>query len=156
MPIHCAQVGLIIAVLTSFVIDTSQQFEPNPAVITNKLLIAIYDQLVAQANNTSLPRINIDAILELDKSDYNHAFTCNALLYGSLALCSVAAVLALAAKLWVISYGERTSAGGTPYERAINRQAAYSSVLVWKMGGMIHSIPLILLIALVVFGYFVQ
>ena len=156
MLIHCAQVGLIIAVLTSFVIDTSQQFQPDPAVITNKLLIAIYDQLIAQANNTSLPRIETDDIFQLNKIDYSHAFICNALLYSSLALCSVAAVLALAAKLWVISYGERTSSGGTPYERAIHRQAAYSGVLVWKMEGMIQLIPLILLIALVVFGYFVQ
>jgi Family of unknown function (DUF6535) len=147
---------LIIAVLASLVIDTTQQFRPDPADITNKLLIAIYDQLVAQANNASHPRIDTDAILQLDKSDYDHAFLCNALLYSSLGLCSVAGVLALAAKLWVISYGERASSGGTPYDRAKNRQKAYSGVLVWKMGAVIHSIPLILLIALVVFGFFVQ
>jgi hypothetical protein len=156
--IHCTQVGLIIAVLTSFVIDTSQQFQPNPANITNQLLIGIYDQLVAQASNTSssLTRIDTVAILNLDKDDYHHASICNALLYCSLGLCTVAAALALAAKLWVISYGERAFSGGTPYERAKKRQEAYSGVLVWKMGAAIQSLPLILLIALVVFGFFVQ
>jgi len=65
-------------------------------------------------------------------------------------------VLALAAKLWVISYGERASSSGTPHDRAKKRQEAYSGVLVWKMGAAIQSIPLIVLIALVVFGFFVQ
>ncbi|KIK02786.1 hypothetical protein K443DRAFT_5912 [Laccaria amethystina LaAM-08-1] len=151
-------VGLIMAVLTSFVIDTSQRFQPNPADITNQLLIGIYDQLVAQASNTSssLTRIDTVAIFKLDTGDYNHAFLCNALLYSSLGLCTVAAALALAAKLWVISYGERASSGGTPYERAKKRQEAYSGVLVWKMGAAIQSLPLILLIALVVFVFFVH
>jgi len=148
---------LIIAVLASFIIDTSQQLQSDPVDVTNKLIIAIYDQLVAQANNnTSLTRINIDDISKLDKSDYKHAVLCNALLYSSLGLCSVAALLALAAKLWVTSYGQRISSGETPHERAMARQKAYSGVLVWRMGAVIQSLPLILLIALVVFGFFVQ
>ena len=149
---------MIIAVLASLVIDTTRQFRPDQAELTNKLLLAIYDQLVqvAQANNTIVPRIETEHIFELDEADSSHAFLCNALLYSSLGLCSVAAAVALAAKLWVISYGERVSSSGTYYERATNRQKAYSGLLVWKMEAAIHSIPLILLIALVVFGFFVQ
>ncbi|EDR00377.1 uncharacterized protein LACBIDRAFT_334197 [Laccaria bicolor S238N-H82] len=152
-------VGLIISVLASFVIDTSQQFKPDPSDITNKLLIAIYDQLVAQATGTniSLP-LDTVAIWKVDQADYDHAFLCNALLYSSLGLCTIAAALALAAKLWVVSYdGKRfASSCRTPYERAKKRQEAYSGVLVWKMETAIQSLYLILLIALVVFGFFVH
>ena len=154
--IHYTQVGLIIAVLASFIIDTSQQLKPNPAEVTNKLLIAIYDQLIAQANNASHTRIDTDTIFHLDKSDQDHAVLCNGLLYSSLGLCSVAAVLALVAKLWVTSYGNRISSGETPHKRAMARQKAYSGVLIWKMEGVIQLLPLILLFALVVFGFFVQ
>jgi len=65
-------------------------------------------------------------------------------------------MLALAAKLWVTSYSERISSGETPHQRAMARQKAYSGVLVWRMGAMIQSLPLILLIALIAFGFFVQ
>jgi hypothetical protein len=151
------QVGLIIAVLASFVIDTSQQLKPDPADVTHKLLIAIYDQLAAQANNTSIAPVDTHKILtHLDPKDLHHAILCNALLYSSLGLCSVAAVLALAAKLWVTSYGERVSSGETLHEKAKARQKAYSGVVVWRMRAVIQSLPLILLIALVVFGFFVQ
>ena len=146
----------MIAVLASFITDTSQQLQPNQANVTNQLLVGIYDQLVAQANNAPLAPINITTILKLDDSDRDHAVLCYALLYSSLGLCSVAAVLALAAKLWVTSYGERAFSGETPYQRAIKRQRAYSGVLVWRMGAVIQSLPLILLIALVAFGFFVQ
>lgn len=141
-------------VLASFVTDASKQFQRDPADMTYRLLLEIYDRQI----NASLPRtIDTDAISKLDPGDSEHAFICNALLYSSLGLCTIAASLALAAKLWVISYGERAfSASLTPYKRAMKRQEAYSGVLAWKLEAAIQSLPLILLIALVVFGFYVQ
>lgn len=100
--------------------------------------------------------MNLTSILTLDKYDYDLAVVYNSLLYNALALCIVVSVIAVAAKLWLVAYGQRASSGGTPYQRAMKRQEAYSGVLAWKMGTVINSLPLILLLALIMFAFFIQ
>jgi Family of unknown function (DUF6535) len=66
-------------------------------------------------------------------------------------------MVALVAKLWLVDYRHRAfDSVGSPYERAIRRQEAYNGVLAWKMGAMIHALPVMLLVALIMFGFFLQ
>ena len=146
---------LFISVLTSFIIQTSSQLHKDPATITNDLLVVIYKQLAAQANNTPIPLVNTDSFFTLDKADYNSAVAWSALLYISLSLCIVISVMALAAKLWLVNYSHRAFSVGLPYERAMKRQEAYNGILAWRMGTIINAMPLMLLAVLLIFGFFI-
>ena len=150
------QVALFISVLTSFIIQSVTQFQRNPADVTNDLLVAIYNQMVAQSNNTSILPVDPRSYFSQSKADYDAAVIQNALLYTSLTLSMAVLVTALMAKLWLVNYSHQAFSVGSPYERAMKRQEAYNGVLVWNLGGMINMLPVILLIALYLFGYYVQ
>ena len=115
----------------------------------------IYKQLAAQANNTPIPLVDTDSLFNQNQGDLDNAIATNALLYTSLALCIVVSVIALAAKLWLVSYSDRVFSVGLSYEKAMKRQEAYSGVVAWKMGTAINAMPLILLAVLVIFGFFI-
>ena len=63
--------------------------------------------------------------------------------------------MALVAKLWLVSYSREAFSVGSPYDRAMKRQEAYNGLLVWNIGGVINALPVILLIALFLFGFYV-
>ena len=115
----------------------------------------IYNQLVAQSNNISIPPVDPRSYFNQPKADYDAAVTQNALLYISLSLSIVVSVIALVAKLWLVSYSHQTLSVGSAYDRSMRRQEAYNGVLVWNMGGVINMLPVILLIALFLFGVYV-
>ena len=64
-------------------------------------------------------------------------------------------VIALLAKLWLVSYNQQAFSVGSPYDRAMKRQEAYNGVLVWDMDGVINTMPIILRIALYLFGFYI-
>ena len=64
--------------------------------------------------------------------------------------------MALAAKLWLVSYTHDAFSAGSPYDRAMKRQEVYNGFLAWRMGAVINTLPVILLIALIMFGFAVQ
>ena len=64
--------------------------------------------------------------------------------------------MALAAKLWLVSYTHDAFSAGSPYDRAMKRQEEYNGFLAWRMGAVINTLPVILLIALIMFGFAVQ
>ena len=150
------QVALFISVLTAFVIDFSSQFQRNPSDITNDLLVAIYQQLAAQSNNTSAPIIDPTSFFNQDKADHDNAVFFNALLYCSLALSILVSAVALVAKLWLVSYSHKVFSFGSPYERAMRRQEAYNGVLAWNLNATINALPIVLIIALAMFAIFIR
>jgi hypothetical protein len=89
------------------------------------------------------------------KADYDAAVAQNILLYSSLSLSIIVSVIALVAKLWLVSYSRQAFSVGSPYDRAMKRQEAYNGLLVWNMEGVINISPVILLIALYLFGFYV-
>ena len=115
----------------------------------------IYDQLVAQSNNTSIPPVDPKSYFNQSKANYDDAVIQNALLYTCLSLSVIVSVIALMAKLWLVSYSRQAFSVGSPYDRAMKRQEAYNGVLVWNLGGVINMLPVILLIALYLFGFYV-
>ena len=151
-----AQVALFISVLSSFILKTLTQFQRNPANITNDLLVAIYDQLAAQSNNTSIPSVDPRSYFNQSKADYNATVIQSGLLYTSLSLSIVVAVMALLAKQWLVNYSSQVFSVGSPYDRAMKRQEAYNGALAWNLRGLINMLPFILIIILYLFGYYVQ
>ena len=121
--------------------------------------MAIYNQLVAQSNNTSIPRVDTESYFNQSKIqskiELDAAVNQNTLLYTSLALSIIVSVIALVAKLWLVSYSRQAFSVGSRYDRAMKRQEAYNGVLVWNLGGVINMLPVVLLIALYLFGIYV-
>ena len=143
------------AVVTAFAIETAQQFQPDPAYISTQLLVAMYKNQLAALQNSSPDIIDTASLFQQGPADYHKAVFNNALIFGDLALSVIVSMIALFAKLWVISYNDRVNASGSPYERAMQRQEAYSGVLTWKLGAIIDSLPFLLLIAVFMFGMFI-
>ena len=146
------QVALFISVLTAFIIDASKKFQPDPAVITNQLLLAIY----TRQTNTSAPIIDTDKLFTLDHSQRSVAIFANALLLTSLSISIIISVLASTTKLWLLRYSRAVAAPGPPFECAMNRQEAYLGLVAWKMEGVIESLPVLITIAVILFGVFIQ
>ena len=125
--------------LTSFIIQTFTQFQRNPADISNGLLVAIYNQMVAQSKNTSESIQPVDPKSNFNQSeadsDYDTAVFQNALLYTGLSLSIIVSMISLVAKLWLVSYSRQAFSVGSPYDRAMKRQEAYNGLLVWNIGG---------------------
>jgi len=141
------QVALFISVLTAFVVVAAPQFDRNPVDISNQLLLAIVNH-----ENTSL---SIKDLSQPDHKERHKAVVDNALLFGDLALSIVVSMIALFSKLWVINYSHQVNSSGSPYERAMKRQEAYSGVLAWRLGEIIDALPFLLLIAVFVLGIFI-
>ena len=134
---------------------TAQQFKPDAGDISNKLLVAIYENQLAYMQNRLPDTIDTVALFQHDTAARREAVIYNSLLYADLALSIVVSMIALFAKLWVISYDHQVNSSGSPYERAMKRQEAYSGVLAWRMGQIINSLPFLLLIAVFMLGLFI-
>jgi len=65
-------------------------------------------------------------------------------------------MFSLTAKLWVVRYMHRVNLPGTSYDRAMRRQEAFSGIDAWKLGMAIDTLPLLVLIAVFLFGLFIQ
>lgn len=151
------QVALFLSVLNTFVVDSSMNLKPDPADISNKLLNATYHMMAAHYTNTTIHLADTTEFFTLPSEAYNTAVICNALLYTSIALCTVVSVISLAAKLWLVAYSDRTfNLVGIPYDRSVERQKAYNGVVAWKMGAVINTMPLLLLMAVIMFGFYIQ
>ena len=105
--------------------------------------------------NISIPPVDTTSFFFLSEGDYDAAVYQNTLLYVSLSLSIIVSVIALAAKLWLVSYSRQVFSIGSPYDRAMRRQEAYNGALVWNMEGVINMLPVILLVALYLFGFYI-
>jgi hypothetical protein len=149
------EIGLFIAVLTSFAIETQKLFDPDQSKITNELLGHILNSL---SNSSSVPKFSLED--ELDKltkqlKDDPNTVTLNTLLFVGLALAIVVAMGAMAAKLWLIGYMSRVRSPGSPYDRAMNRQEAFGGFESWKFRRAINTLPFLTLVAVFFFGVFI-
>ena len=139
--------------ITAFVIETVHQFKPEAANISNQLL-AIYQNQLAAWQNTSAHIIEAVALFKLDPEIYDHAIFSNLILFADLALAVIVSVITLFAKLWLINYSTQVNSAGSPYERAMRRQKAYSGALAWRLGAIINALPFVLLLPVFTFGFF--
>jgi hypothetical protein len=92
----------------------------------------------------------------MDPSQQWSAVYSNSLLYPSLAISIITALLASSAKMWLLRYSRRVASAGTPYERAIRRQETYDGALAWKLKEIIESLPILISMAVTLFGLYIQ
>ncbi|KAF8151672.1 hypothetical protein B0H34DRAFT_678247 [Crassisporium funariophilum] len=145
-------VALFISILTSYIIETTKYFRPDPADITNELLIAIY----ARLSDASAPIVNPKDFYNLTPEQSLQAIYANSLIYFSLAVSMVVFVIASITKLWLIRYTREVTTPGPPYQRAMRRQDAYNGLVAWKVEGIIESLPVLVIVGVVMFGIFIH
>ena len=128
----------------AFTVGAAQQFDANRVDISNKILLAIYNH-----ENISL---SMEDLFKPDQKIGHRVVINDTLLFGNLALSIIVSMIALFSEIWVIN---QVNSSGSPYERAIKRQEAYSGVLEWRLGQIIDALPFLLLIAVFVLGIFI-
>jgi hypothetical protein len=147
------QIGLFIAVLTAFVIETRKSFESDPAEVTNEILMLIFNKL---SNSSSGPETIDLATFEIKQKEFSVATIHNGLLFVSLALSIAISIIAMAAKIWLVRYIGWVREPGSEYNRAMKRQEVYTGMQRWKLHRVIDSLPLFTLVAVFLFGLFIQ
>jgi len=106
--------------------------------------------------NASTP-IDLEQFLRLDDSSRRSNLTQNWLLHISLTLSIVVAAVAMAANLWLSRYRRDVNASlGPPRAVAKRRQELYDGFQAWKLQGCIDALPLMTLLAVFLFGFFIK
>ncbi|KAK0441436.1 hypothetical protein EV421DRAFT_1711789, partial [Armillaria borealis] len=142
--------GLFSAVVTTFVVQTSQSLQPDYAAISASLL---YESVLVQraiANGSSADSIA--------PSPLNPTITfvpattdvwVNGLWFSSLFLSLTTALVAVLVKQWLHHYVALPS--GTPRDRSLTRQFRYAGFQKWHVQVIIGLLPVLMHLALAIF-----
>ncbi|KAL1677194.1 hypothetical protein EV122DRAFT_279317 [Schizophyllum commune] len=141
--------GLFSAVVTTFVVQSSQALQPDYAQISVTLLAEMMALQRAWASGSSIddvPRssLALDAVTA-SSLDY----WCNGLWYTSLALSMSAALIAVLVKQWLLAYNSNVS--GTPKHQALARQFRLIGVERWNVPLIVGLLPMLLHVSLLLF-----
>ncbi|KAF9489688.1 hypothetical protein BDN71DRAFT_1455705 [Pleurotus eryngii] len=138
--------GLFSAVLTTFVVQTSQSLSNDDTAISVSLLSELVMIQRAMANGTSIESI---PPAETTSSPSRSDVWVNGLWFISLTLSLSTALLAVLARQWLHQYTAITS--GTPRDRSVIRQYRYEGLTKWRVQVLISLLPVLLHIALGLF-----
>ncbi|KAI5900692.1 uncharacterized protein SCHCODRAFT_02482150 [Schizophyllum commune H4-8] len=141
--------GLFSAVVTTFVVQSSQALQPDYAQISVSLLaemLAMQRAWAAGSSVDDVPRssLALDAV-SASALDY----WCNGLWYISLSLSMSAALMAVLVKQWILAYNSNVS--GTPKQQALARQFRLIGVERWNVPLIVGLLPMLLHISLLLF-----
>ncbi|KAK0189504.1 hypothetical protein F5146DRAFT_889505, partial [Armillaria mellea] len=142
--------GLFSAVVTTLVVQTSQNLQVDYGQVTATLLFELIDVQRAAANGSvvnDVPRSNLTPF-----SDFRPAISdslVNGLWFTSLSLSLATALFAVLTKQWIHQYIAMTS--GTPRERCHVRQFRYMGLEQWGVGFIIGLLPVLLSVSLGIF-----
>ena len=136
--------------MTAFCIESFQSLSQNPADTTNALLFAISLQLA----NSSSPVA--DASIASAFSPAKHDVQINVLYFVSLAFALSVSSVCIMGKQWIREYEKDVV--GTPCDAVRVRQMRYDSLVAWKVPQIIAALPVVLIVALLLFfsGLLVQ
>ncbi|KAJ4493524.1 hypothetical protein C8J55DRAFT_417431, partial [Lentinula edodes] len=141
--------ALFSGVITSFIIATITNLQPDYSQITAILLIEQVQLLRAAGNSTTIstiPRSSVD--LQNVSVDMNDLWV-NGLFLASLSLALVTAFLSVLVKQWLQAY--TSISAGNAKQRAIIRQFRYAGIVKWKVPEIVGILPLILHTSLALF-----
>ncbi|KAK7445072.1 hypothetical protein VKT23_014934 [Stygiomarasmius scandens] len=141
--------SLFSAVVTTFVIQTSQALLPDYGYITANQLIEQNLLLRAAGNVTAINNIPPSPVGIDSVSFTNTDVWINGLFFTSLSLSLATALLSVLANQWLQAYTSLTS--GSARDRATIRQFRYTGFENWKMHEIIGVLPIILHLSLAVF-----
>ncbi|KAK0224985.1 hypothetical protein EDD85DRAFT_777580, partial [Armillaria nabsnona] len=142
--------GLFSAVVTTFVVQTSQSLQPDYAAISASLL---YESVLVQraiANGSSVNAIvpsplNPTIVFVPATTDV----WVNGLWFSSLFLSLTTALVAVLVKQWLHHYVALPS--GTPRDRSLTRQFRYAGFQKWHVQVIIGLLPVLMHLALAIF-----
>jgi hypothetical protein len=138
---HC-QAGLFSTILTAFVAQTYQNLQENPAESTNNLLLHISQQLADSSTPPAKPPNFSVAHFDL---------VVNILWFISLVLSLATALFGIFVKQWLRSYMSWTDIGNGHAALTV-REYRDHSLRQWRFHEIILLLPVLLQIALVLFG----
>ncbi|SJL11080.1 uncharacterized protein ARMOST_14481 [Armillaria ostoyae] len=142
--------GLFSAVVTTFVVQTSQSLQVDYGQVMATLLFELIDVQRAAANGSlvnDVPRSNLTPF-----SDFHPTISdslINGLWFTSLSFSLATALFAVLTKQWIHQYIAIPS--GTPRDRCRVRQFRYMGLEKWGVGFIIGLLPLLLSMSLGIF-----
>ncbi|KAK0457159.1 uncharacterized protein EV420DRAFT_1271889, partial [Desarmillaria tabescens] len=142
--------GLFSAVVTTFVVQTSQSLQLDYTLVTASLLYELVNVQRAAANGTlvdSIPRSGLTPF-----SDFRPATSdswINGLWFTSLSLSLATALVAVLTKQWIHQYMSVPS--GTPRDRCRVRQFRYMGLQEWSVPFIIGFLPVLMSASLGIF-----
>ncbi|KAF5353787.1 hypothetical protein D9758_010629 [Tetrapyrgos nigripes] len=135
--------ALFSAVVTSFVISTVVNLQPDYAKITASLMLE-QNQLLRAAGNTTTLQSVPQASVNLDNTDVSTKdLWINGLFFASLSLSLATALLSVLVKQWLQAYNFSLPTGNAQ-ERAKIRQFRYLGFEKWRVPEIIGLLPIIL------------
>jgi len=127
-------------------------FQRSPGDETNNILIAIYNRTM----NASSP-IDLQRFITWDETFDSMVTSSVFYLYISLAVSITVAAFALIISVWLIRYQRSiTGAGPTIHERIRQRHENFMGLMEWRLPIMIEILPMVALVALVLFAEFIR
>jgi hypothetical protein len=136
------QAGLFSAVTSAFIVQIVPQLQPNPADLTNVLLLRILEQ------NTSFG--GIDPLAPISNVPTG-VVRAQSILFASLSVTLFVAFVAVLGKQWILYY-TRVSTWGNIVDRGKERQAKLMGLQKWGLHLIMESLPVMLQFALLLFG----
>lgn len=137
------QTGLFSAAVTAFCVEAFRLLSQEPADSSNALLLVISKQL---ADPSSPPAD--DAIGDTFSAS-RHDVQTNVLYFVSLSLALSVSAMCILGKQWIREYQRDTP--GSSCDAVRVRQARFDALEAWKLPEMMASLPVILLVALILF-----
>ncbi|KAF5333028.1 hypothetical protein D9758_017222 [Tetrapyrgos nigripes] len=135
--------ALFSAVVTSFVISTVVNLQPDYTEITARLMLE-QNLLLRAAGNTTAQQSVPKASVDLDNADVSTKdLWINGLFFASLSLSLATALLSVLVKQWLQAYTLSLPTGNAQ-ERAKIRQFRYLGFEMWKVPEIIGLLPIIL------------
>ncbi|PBK80971.1 hypothetical protein ARMGADRAFT_817839 [Armillaria gallica] len=142
--------GLFSAVVTTFVVQTSQNLQVNYGQVTATLLFELIDVQRAAANGTLVNNVPCSDLTPF--SDFHPTISdslVNGLWFTSLSFSLTTALFAVLTKQWIHQYIAVPS--GTPRDRCHVRQFRYMGLEQWGVGFIIGLLPVLLSASLGIF-----
>ncbi len=148
--LNMSKAGLFSAVVTTFVVQTSQSLQPDYAAISASLL---YESVLVQRAIANGSSVNSIAPSPLNPTIVFVPATTdvwvNGLWFSSLFLSLTTALVAVLVKQWLHHYVALPS--GTPRDRSLTRQFRYAGFQKWHVQVIIGLLPVLMHLALAIF-----
>lgn len=141
--------GLFSAVVTAFVVQSSQNLQPNYAAISASLLYELVLIQRAVANGSSVNTITSPFDPSVAFVPASADIWVNGLWFTSLFLSLTTALIAVLVKQWLHYYVAPPS--GTPRDRSLIRQFRHAGFRKWHVQIIIGLLPVIIHLALTIF-----
>ncbi|KAL1733737.1 hypothetical protein EV714DRAFT_203665 [Schizophyllum commune] len=140
--------GLFSAVVTTFVVQSSQALGPDYAQITASLMYELVQIQRATASGTSRD-VPMSSLTFDSGTTQTTDLWVNGLWLTSLMFALLTALVSVLAKQWIQYYSSLS--GGSPRDRAHLRQYRFKGFERWKVRAIIGFLPVLLTVALLLF-----